>query len=345
MSATSSQDATPSDVVALLLQLNAHTLLLRLLATLVEYGIPDHVSAGPSTAQELASTAGLDAQALYRVLRFVASHGFFREDEQGRFHLTPRADALRAAAPGSVRDRLRRPWQDALWRSYERLPETLRTGVPAFELAHGRPFFDYLAEQPELNAIFDRSMARLSQIENPVIAASYPFERCTTVVDVAGGRGGLLAAVLERHAGVNGVLFEQPQVLAAAERHAEPLHAGRWQQVAGDFFHAIPAGADLYVLKRIIHDWDDDRALAILRNCREALRGDARLLIIDAVLQPGNDADPNKFMDVNMMALARGRERKEREVRDLCAGAGLAVIQVTRLPTPATLSIVEARLA
>ena len=342
-------DATTTDigdeVTAFLQELNTHTLVLRCLGAVAEQRIADRLAPGPKTAAELATGAGLHEETLYRILRFLASFGFFGEDEQGRFHLLPRGQVLRVGVPGSVRDRLRRPWQEMLWRSYERIPEMLRTGDTAFDLAHGRSLFEYLAQHPDLNTVFDRTMARLSQIENPVIAASYPFDRFDWVVDVGGGQGGLLAAVLERYPRVRGVLFEQPQVVSAPEQLADARFEGRWDAVAGDFFKTIPPGGDLYVLKRILHDWDDDRVVMILHACRDALRDKARLLIIDAVMKPGNEPDPNKFMDVNIMTLTAGRERTESEFRRLCSAAGLQLHKVIPLPAPATLSIIEAGLA
>lgn len=337
--------APPDDVVGLLQQLNAHTVLLRLLTALAEAGVADRLASGAATPAALAAALGLDALTLHRVLRFVASHGFFREDDAGRFHLSPRAEALRADVPGSVRERLRRPWHDLLWRSYERLPDALQGGANAFERAHGKPVFEYLAEHPEVNAIFDRSMARLSLLENPVIAAAWPFDGARLVVDVAGGQGGLLAAVLDRHPGVSGLLYDQPQVVAAPEALRAPRYAGRWRAEGGDFFQHVPGGGDVYVLKRILHDWDDARALEILRRCRAALTPAARLLVIDAVIAPGNDPDPNKFLDMNMLALTPGRERSASELHELCAAAGLAVERLLPLPAPATLCVVEARLA
>jgi hypothetical protein len=188
-------------------------------------------------------------------------------------------------------------------------------------------------------------MARISHVENPIIARSFPFDRHGWAIDVGGGQGGLLAAVLDEHPGVRGVLFDQPQVIAAPEMLADARYAGRWEAVAGDFFRTVPPGGDVYLLKRIVHDWDDDSALVILGNCRDALRGDARLLVIDAVMKAGNEPDVNKYMDVNIMTLTGGRERTENEFRRLCDAAGLTVRRITPLPAPATLSIIEAGLA
>ena len=341
MSAAPRQEIPDSDAATILQQINTHALLLRVLMCVAEFGIADRLAPGPKTAAELAAGAKLDEPTLYRMLRFLASFEFFHEDDNGRFHLTPRAHALRTEARGSLRDRLRRPWQDLIWRTYERMPDMLRTGEPAFDQAHGRSFFEYLAAQPELNSIFDRTMARVSHVEHPIIAANYPFGQHGWVVDVGGGQGGLLAAILDQHPGVRGVLFDQPQVVAAAELLGDSRYSGRWEAVAGDFFRGVPPGGDVYVLKRIVHDWDDDRATTVLTNCREALKGGARLLVIDAIMKPGNEPDPNKFMDVNIMTLTSGRERTESEFRRLCKGAGLELRRVIPLPAPATLSILE----
>jgi len=330
---------------ALLSQLNSHAALLRLLAVLAEHGVADLLAAGPRTANELAVAARLHADALHRVLRFVASFGFFAETPDGRFELTPLAATLRSDVPGSIRDRLRLPWQDLLWRSYQQLPETLASGRNAFELAHGRPMFEYLADHPEINATFDRSMARVSQLENPLVARAWPFGAHGLVVDVAGGQGGLLAAVLREHPGVRGLLFDQPQVAAAPAALGDPQLAGRWQARGGDFFAQVPAGGDVYLLKRVLHDWDDERALAILRSCRAALSPTARLLVVDAVITAGNSPDPNKFLDINMLTLNSGRERSATELRALCEAAGLVVERLQPLPAPATLSVLEARRA
>lgn len=332
------------DTTLFLQELYAHALLVRCLVTVAEQGIADRLGPGPKTAAELATGAGVHDETLYRMLRFLASYGFFAEDEAGRFRLTPRGEFLRMNVPGSVRDRLRRPWQDLLWRTYEKIPEMLRTGMTAFDQAHGQSFFEYLGSHPEISTIYDRSTARLSQIENPVIATSYPFGDFPYVVDVGGGRGGLLAAILDQHPQVYGVLCELPQVAAEAEHLAAERYAGRWEAAPGDFLKSIPPGGDLYILKRIVHDWNDANVLVLLRHCRDALRNQARVLVIDAIMKPGNEPDPNKFMDVNIMALTGGRERTEAEFRRLFEAAGLQLRRILPLPAPVPLAMLEADL-
>ncbi|MBM4196232.1 MAG: SAM-dependent methyltransferase [Gammaproteobacteria bacterium] len=337
--------AARTDLSELLQTLNSQALLLRVLVSLAEHGIFDRLATGARTARELADGARLDEQALYRLLRFGASRGLMREDDAGAFHLAPGAEALSAASPTSVRSRLRRPWQDLIWKSYERLPDMLRTGETAFDLAFGESFFDYLAAHRDLNTLFDDSMAQLSRMENPLVAAGFRFADFPWIVDVGGGLGGLLAAILETHPGVHGVLFEQPQVIAGVAEHFGSKLEGRWEAMEGDFFTAVPPGGDLYLLKRILHDWDDARARQILENCRSALSPRARLLVIDALMQAGNEPDPNKFMDVNIMALNGGRERTAAEFAALFGETGLRLVSIKPLPQPVTLSLIEVALA
>jgi hypothetical protein len=338
------QDLRDSEsALAFIQQLNVNLLVVRCLALVTELRITERLEGGPKRAEALALELGMHADSLYRVLRLVASYGFFAEDSEGRFAITPVAQLLEKGVEGSLWDRLRLPWQDLLWATYSKLPQSVQTGVPAFELAFGEPFFDHLAADPELNLIFDRSMARFSSGENVLVAAAYPFEGHPQVIDVGGGQGGLLAEILQRHASVQGVLFDQAQVVAAPNYLKLVELEGRWRTVEGNFFDAVPAGGSLYVLKRIIHDWPDVQAGQILRRIRAVMPESGRLLVIDAVLGAGNEPDPNKFMDVNIMALLRGRERSEREFRALLAAAGFELLRVIALPRPASVSVIEAR--
>lgn len=322
-------------------QLGTQVLLSRCIALTAELGIADLVAATPRTPEELAHECHVNSDALMRILRFLASHGVFAADANGAIRNTPRSELLRRT-PGSLRDQVRSAWQDVIWDTYRQLDETLRTGEPAFDKAFGMPFFDYLAAHPEIGARFDASMALMSMPENAALAAAYPF--CGVVVDVGGGRGGLLAAILREHPGVRGVLFDQPSVLADPSTLLVADHIDRCRLSAGDFFQSVPAGGDVYVLKRILHDWPDTDALRILRACKASLPADARLLVIDAVLRPGNEADPNKMLDVGIMALTRGRERTAADFQRLFADAGLQLLRILPPVAPSTMSIVEAGL-
>jgi hypothetical protein len=238
-----------------------------------------------------------------------------------------------------LRDQVRSSWQDVVWDTYRQLAETLRTGDPAFDKAFGMPFFDYLAAHPEMGARFDASMALMSMPENATLAAAYPFSG--TVVDVGGGRGGLLSAILLKHSDVRGVLFDQASVFLDAERLLVAEHLHRCRLCTGDFFASVPIDGDVYVLKRILHDWSDADAVRILRACGAALKGKARILVIDAVLSPGNAPDPNKMLDVGIMALTQGRERTAQEFQRLFAAAGLKLLRIIPPAGPSPMSIVE----
>lgn len=316
----------------------------RSLALVVEFGIADRIQATAVTAADLARELDLNPDALYRVLRMLAAQGIFREDDDGRFHATPMSQVLTRDAEDSLASLLRLPWQDLIWTMYLEMPHTLKTGQPAFDRAHGMAFFDYLAAHPEANAQFDAAMALISGPEDACVAEAFDFSRFRRVVDVGGGRGGLLAAILNRHASLEAVLFDQAQVLEAPAYLSDDLRQ-RVELVPGDFFESVPAGADACLLKRILHDWDDDECVALLTRCREALAPDGRVLIMEGVMKPGNEPDPNKAQDVGMMLLTRGRERTEAEYADLLVRAGLKLTAVHPVDPPSTVSIIDAEIA
>ena len=312
----------------------------RCLQMVAELGIADLLSEQPRTATELAIATGAYADSLYRVLRMLAARGIFAEDGDRRFHLTPAASELQTGVEGSLRSRLRLEWQDLIWATYGELPHTVMTGEPAFDLAHGLPLFDYLADNPQANAAFDKAMAQISGPEDAAVAAAYDFGRHHLVVDVGGGRGGLLAAVLQRYPSVRGVLFDQAQVVADADLLDGEL-LERCSLAAGDFFQSVPPGGDVYVLKRIVHDWDDTTAVDLLRRCQDAVRPGGRLLVVEAVIRPGNEPDPHKAQDVGMMLLTRGRERSAAEFRSLYERSGLCLRRIIPTAEGSSLSVLE----
>ncbi|MFI0258030.1 methyltransferase [Streptomyces sp. NPDC017056] len=314
-----------------------HSAALRAAALL---GVADHLADGPRTAEELAAATGTDPAHLRRALRLLATREVFREDETGAFHLTPAADPLRSDAPSSMRDAVVMLTDEPFWRPAGHLADTVRSGHTVFDDLFGAPYFTHLERVPEAGAVFDTGMAGLAESENDPIAAAYDFPADGTVVDVGGGRGGLLRRVLRRNPGLTGILYDQESVL----RHHTldtPELTGRWQTHPGDFFASVPPGADVYLLKRILHDWSDTDCLRILRACRTAMtRPGSRLLAIDAVVPAGNDPHPGKTMDILMMASLDGRERDEPAFHRLLTTAGLKPART--LPTDSTLSIVEA---
>ncbi|MFO7561027.1 MAG: methyltransferase [Enhygromyxa sp.] len=307
------------------------------LNAVAELGVADLLEQGPKSSAALAEELGVSAPALHRTLRLLASVGVFAEDEQGRFGLTPTADLLRSDAPGSMRDAVRMLAHESFWVPAGKLSTTIRTGETPFAEIFGGSFFDYFAANPEVGPIFHRGMASFSDSENAPIAQAYDFARFERIVDVGGGHGGFLIEAL-RACPARGVLFDADHVLKEARIAAAGL-ADRCELSVGDFFESVPEG-DCIILKRILHDWSDETAVDILRICRRALRPEGRVLVIDAVIPPGNDPHPGKELDVLMMVSLPGRERTEAEFRQMLAAADLKLERV--ISTPAALSIVEA---
>ena len=306
-------------------------------------GVADALARGPLTAEAIAKRVGAHAPHLRRLLRALASQGVFAEGAGGKFRLTPLAQTLRSDRPGSLRDFARMSVDDYNWQAWGELEHGVRTGELPFDHALGMPIFAYLRKHPEKERIFAASMASISGTENDAIARAYPFGRFSTLVDVGGAHGHLLATILRRHKKLSGVLYDQPQVVVGASRSgyvtAKDLRS-RCRILGGDFFTAVPPGADGYMMKYILHDWDDEKCLRILRHCRDAMADGGRVLAIDNVIPPGNAASFAKLLDINMMVIPGGRERTRAEFRDLFARAGLRLRRV--IPTDCPLSILEA---
>jgi hypothetical protein len=305
-------------------------------------GIPDWLARGPRTAAELAHAAGVREDGLYRVLRALASVGVFAETSPRRFGLTDAGEMLVSGAPGSMRDM-------ALWvtspfhfRVYAELMHSVQTGQPAAEKVTGMPVFEYFRTQPELSEIFNDAMTNLSEVVVRAVLDVYDFSGIGVLVDVAGGHGAVLTTILNAYPRMRGVLFDLDHVVAGAWPLIEAMGVNdRCRTESGDFFKAVPAGGDAYIMKHIIHDWDDERAVAILRNIRTAMGGKrGRVILLESVLQPGNAPDFGKIIDLEMMVMPGGRERTADEFRGLFASAGFAMTRV--IPTESPLSIVEA---
>lgn len=311
------------------------------LNAVAELGVADHLEGGPKSAATLAEELGVQPQPLYRALRLLATVGVFTEDERGRFGLTPAADLLRTSAPRSMRDAVLMVSHETFWAPAGKLSTTVRTGETPFAQIFGVPFFDYFSRNPSASPIFHRGMASFSDSENAAIAGSYDFSRFQRIVDVGGGHGGFLIEALRAAPAARGVLFDAAHVLEEARIAAEGL-SDRCELVAGDFFKEVPRG-DCIILKRILHDWADEAAIDILRVCRRALAEGGRVLVVDAVIPPGDAPHPGKVLDVLMMASLPGRERTEEEFRRMLADAGLRLERV--IHTPAALSLVEASAA
>jgi hypothetical protein len=310
----------------------------RLVQVAAKLNLADLLKDGPRTADQLAAIAGVRTPELYRVLRALASVGVFAETKNQRFKLTPLAVTLQTVVPGSMRTSaimLNADWQ---WDAWQQLLYGIETGEVPFVKAHGMSVFEYLEKHPEDLAVFHESTTGLT---NPAIAAAYKFSKFRTLVDVGGGHGSLLATILKAHPKLNGVLFDQPSVIAGArnDRHVTAKGiAKRCTLESGDFFTSVPKGADAYILKYILHDWNDERSVGILTNCRTAMNENSRVLVVDSVIPPGNDPGYVKLLDIEMLIIG-GRERTKTDFAAIFRKAGLKLTRV--LPTKSPLSIVE----
>jgi SAM-dependent methyltransferase len=315
----------------------AATLLPKMIHTVVKHRIPDLLIDGPRPSGELALVCRLDSQALQRVMRTMASLGFFHEDPRGTFALASLGEVLRSddTTGGHALAELFW-WADA---AVDELPHAVETGRSGMELAYGMPFFDFLDGRPEHSRNFDRAVTGAYAGEKEAVASTYDFAGATSVVDVGGGHGTLLRLILERHPHLHGLLFDRP---AAIEAGGPDLGAvrDRCELVRGDFFESVPGDHDVLVLSHVIHDWDDERSSDILRNCLRALAPGGRVLLVEMVVPPGDVPHPAKMLDMVMLAITGGMERTEDEYAELLDRAGLRLARV--LPTPAPVSIVEA---
>lgn len=334
-------DTREHDEIGRLRQLIMGFRVTQLIYVAAKLDLAEHLSRAPREAPELALSLGVDAGALYRLLRALASLGVFVESSEGRFEMTPAAELLRRYAPGSLRSTAMLYGDELVWRAYGRLSHAIETGGSAFEHVYGQPFYDYLGEHPDSAALFHEAMTGFSELEAAAIMAAYDFSTVGLVVDVGGGQGALAAALLRTHPYLQAVIFDRtPATPETQKLFALSGIAGRGKFIEGDFFTAVPNGGGLYLLKSILHNWHDPAAATILERCRDAMAIDARLLVAERVIPPGNAPSEAKLFDINMLVTVGGRERTEVEYAALLRSAGLELTKVT--PTRSHLSLVEA---
>ena len=308
------------------------------IAVAADLGLADELADGPRSTAELAAAVSADPDSLHRLLRALAAVGVFAE-EDGRFALTPLGQGLRSDAPGSLRPLARTLTDPALWAAWGHVGHSVRTGENAFEALHGVDVWTHREREPEQNAIFNATMASLSSRFAGPVAAAYDFAGLSSVVDVGGGVGVLLEAVLARNEHLTGTVFDRPHAVGSGPPSGAELVGSRWTAEEGDFFAEVPA-ADCYLLKWILHDWPDDECGQILRVCRQGLNPGGVVLVVERVLgRSGHEVDV-AFADLNMMVLPGGRERSEEEYAALFATADLQLRRVVHTDGP--LSILEA---
>lgn len=341
-SADSVPERPPGPTLSQLLRGSLVTQLLHVAAAL---GIADLLSAGPRTTRDLATAVNANPDALYRVLRALASLGIFVETDPGIFSMTPLAEPLRSDVPGSLRASAVLYGASWWWGACGELLHSVRTGRPAFDHVHGKALFSYLDSASDAAAVFNDHQSNMTQQDAAAVVAAYDFGQYATVIDVGGGHGVLGAAILNACPQTSVVVFDQPAVIASAPPHLTSAGGNRrCTYVAGDFFESVPADGNAYVLKDIVHDWGDQDATTILRNCRLAMTRnpavEAKLLVIEKVIPPGNGPFPGKLTDITMLLVAGGRERTATEYRTLLAQAGFTLTRI--VPTRSPASVIEA---
>jgi hypothetical protein len=318
----------------------------QVVATCARLGLADLIGDGERTAAQLAEKCGTHTESMHRLLRALAALELLTEHQPGSFTLTPAGALLRTDRPDSLHSYTRMFTDPAMLQPWQQLELSVRTGRPAFDDVFGTDIVSYLSAHPELSAQFNAAMRQGTLTTASLLPTHYPFGRFQTVVDVGGGDGTLLAAVLREHKALHGILFDTPAGLdQAADTLERAAVTERCSVHSGDFFVSVPEGGDLYMLKSVVHAWDDERAVTILRHCRQVMPDHGRLLIIEPVLPPAVDASIPAIMylsDLNMLVNVGGRERTRLAFEELCRRADFELTNITPLPAPAAFSLIEA---
>jgi hypothetical protein len=303
--------------------------------------VADLLSAQPQTIKELAAVTKTHERSLYRLMRSLASVGVFEETEPQVFANTPYSEPLRKDAPNSMRNGALFMGEEWHWRVWGDMLYSVQTGRPAWGHIHGAEVFDYFSENPRQAEIFNNAMTDMSVVTAPAVVEAYDFSAIKTLTDIAGGHGYLLAQALKANPNMGGILFDVASVIAGAKDLLEEEGvAERVEKVSGDFFSLVPKNADAYIMKHIIHDWDDERAIKILQNIQQAMNADGKVLIVEVVVPEGNEPHYSKLLDLEMLTSPGGVERTAAEYRELLAAAGLRLTRI--VPTKSPFSIIEA---
>lgn len=297
---------------------------MRLIHAVTVLNIADHVSAGQHSVDELARTTDVNADVLHRVMRALASFGVFAETEDRHYDLTPQAEFLCRDARGTLREFVLYFGSDWHYRTWDQLLNTLRTGETSFDLAFGEPFFEHLQKNTDRAANYNNVQTSNSVLNCRHIAAAYDFSQFNTLMDVGGGHGSLLLEILKSAPALKGIIFDMPGVsLEEKNLFKEAVVSGRCSTMEGSFFDALPGGADAIIMKSIVHDWNDEKARSILKNCREAVGSGGKVLVCEFLLPGKNEPSVMKLIDLEMLAISGGHERTEQEFRALFESAGL----------------------
>src|ERR1700752_238083 len=325
---------------ALMLQIISGFWVSRGVYVLAKLGIPDLLKDGPKTATELAAATETHGPSLYRVLRALASVGIVDTKDEGKFALNPLSEVLVTGVPGSLRWFAVSELGQEHYPAWGNLMHSVKTGEIAFDNHFGTDIWSYLGQNPDDAAVFNDSMRGMTAAANEAITSLYDFSKFRKVIDVGGGHGGLLTAILKSCPNSKGVLFDAAEVVSGAQSKIEGAgFSSRCETAAGDFFKAVPEGGDAYVMKWIIHDWDDERSIKVLQNCREQIAADGRLILIDCVVPESNEPHFSKFIDMNILVMTGGKERTRKEFSELLEQSGFKLVNI--VPTELPFSIIE----
>jgi O-methyltransferase domain/Dimerisation domain len=311
-------------------------------AVAASLGIPDQLAHGPKTAEEVAKAIGADASAVYRLMRAVTSVGVLTAEQERRFALTPLGEALRSNVPGSMRSFILAEMAPGHWLPWGNLEDAVRTGKPSAPHALGMDAWEYYKKNPDEGFHFAEAMSGLSHIAMHAVLASYSFAGARKVVDVGGSHGAFVAAVLQREKTARGVLFDLPEVVDGASATLKQSGVSeRVDRIGGSFFESVPADGDIYLLKHILHDWNDDECVKILGNVREAMALDGRVVVVEMLITDNGPPSPATLLDLNMLVMLTGKERTSEDFAALFAKAGLKLHAVK--PTQSPVAVIEAR--
>ncbi|WP_184544916.1 methyltransferase [Mucilaginibacter sp. FT3.2] len=307
----------------------------RAIGVCAELGIADLLRDGTKTTEELAQQTTVHPRSLYRVLRACASVGVFSEDAEKRFSLTPLAEPLLSDSPGSSRafaEMITTDWQFQTWAE---LPYSVKTGKPAFEKVHGMPAFDYFWSNEKAGRVFNDAMTSNSAFASAAVVNSYDFSSVSVLADIGGGHGFLLASILAKYGTVKGILYDMPAIVSEAEKLLTAHGvSNRCELVGGSFFESVPTGCDAYIMKHIIHDWNDEQCITLLKNCCKAMTNGGKVLVVEMIVPEGNEPSPAKLLDLQMLQYLPGCERTEKEYRQLFSSAGLKLTRIITTMSP-----------
>jgi ubiquinone/menaquinone biosynthesis C-methylase UbiE len=311
-------------------------------ATAARLGIPELLAAAPRSAGEAAAELELDPGATYRLLRALASLGVLDRRADGRFANTAVGERLRGDAPGTFKDAFIAETDSVHWRSWEKAADAVRSGRPQPQEVFGLAAFDYYSQNLSEGEQFGKAMRNVSRFAAAAVLEAYDFSGVRTVMDVGGGNGSLALAVLEKHPAMKGTIFDLAYIESKAKQGIQAAGAApRCRFEAGDFFQAVPEGADLHMLKFILHDWTDEECVRILRCCRESLEPGGRILVVEMLVPEEIRPDFVMLMDLNMLVMTGGRERTAKEFEKVLSDAGFDTTRV--IPTKSPFSLIEAR--